>query len=704
MKSTHLLLSIVLVMRIFCHAASASTPEPVPSTYQDLYDQLNTGLTAFNTTLNGLWNGSKSPVVFAANLNNADANSGPQLPAASPYGGAQLEIQAFKALGVQAVMVQIGFPMLYPPFFTWLQAQPGYQQVQYQQFANYYQQLAQNVRAAGLKLIVENNVLLSNDAQAGWAAAVAPYYATLDWNQYQAARAQGALAVAQVLQPDYMVVMEEPFSEAQQTGQTNASTADGAASLVSQILTALEPVRSSMQVGAGMATYQPGVQSFVSNFVTLPLDFIDMHIYAINSLGPPVNQNFLQNALTIAGMAQAAGKSVSVTEAWMWKLRDSEWKGQTPTLTASQIRARNPFSFWAPLDSYFVQTLQNLANYTHMLYVAPSGPYYLFAYQPYNTTTANMTPTQILTQESTLTNQAIQAAAYTSTGMSYYTSLVSPPDSVPPSMPLIQTAGSGSPSAANLSWAPSADNVGVAGYYLWRDGVPLPTTAMNIFTDAGLAGNTSYTYQVAAFDLGGNISPPAVVTLRTKNVTPPNPPASLTGVAVSGQQIYLSWTPSSGPVTVSSYLLFQGSSRGNLTQIQQLSSSAVSGNLYHLTPGTTYYFGLEATSLGLISPMSNVIAVTTLAPPSAPRGLAATITSGQVKLTWSPSSGGMPIANYRVYRGSSPSALTQIGTVLTTAYTDRAVAPKTTYYYAVQAVDTGQDVSPLSAALSVKTK
>lgn len=683
---------IAVLMSSAAPLRSANTPPPPPpAAFQDLYNTLNADLSAFNTTLNAVWNGSRYPVVFAGNLSNVNANSGPSLLNGGLYAGGQLELQQLKAMGVQAVVVQANFPILYQPFYSFI-GQPQ----MYAQFVSFYQQVAQNVRAAGLKLIVENNVLLSNEVAAGWD--MQAYYASLNWTDYQAARAASALTTAQTLQPDYLVVLEEPDSQASQSGQPNINTVDGATSLVSQVVATLQPVRGTVKVGAGVCTDQQNFQGFIQSFAALPLDFIDMHIYPINNMGPPSNNNFFANALTIAGLAQAAGKPVAISEAWMWKMRNSEWG----VLSSSDIRARNAFSFWAPLDAYFLQTLQSLAYYTQMLYMAPDGPEYFWAYQDYYST-LNMTPTQVLNQETQLANQANQTAAYTSTGMSYYSSLVSPPDLVPPSTPLIVQSSSGSPTATSFSWNPSSDNVGVAGYYLWRDGVPLPTTALSQFQDSGLTGNTTYHYQIESFDLGGNVSPPATVAITTKNTTPPNPPTNLTAAAISGQQVTLKWTPSAGNVQVSSYLLFRGASLANMVQVQQLSSATTTFTNGHLTPGATYYYGLEAVSKGLDSPMSNIAVVTTPAPPPAPTNLSASTTSKKVTLTWSSSTGGLPIANYHIYRGSSPSNLIQVAVRTTNTYTDTAVSPATTYCYAVQAADTGQDLSPMSKTLAVTT-
>src|SRR5579864_2527285 len=70
-------------------------PAPAaPSNFTDLYSLLNTDLAAFNATLA---TPAPYPVLYAGNLINANANTGPQLAGASYLTGIQLEIQAWKA-------------------------------------------------------------------------------------------------------------------------------------------------------------------------------------------------------------------------------------------------------------------------------------------------------------------------------------------------------------------------------------------------------------------------------------------------------------------------------------------------------------------------------------------------------------------------------------------------------------------------------
>ena len=111
---------------------------------------------------------------------------------------------------------------------------------------------------------------------------------------------------------------------------------------------------------------------------------------------------------------------------------------------------------------------------------------------------ANMTPAEILNQEMQLTSQANQEASYTSTGLSYYGSILPAPDTPPPSIPVNLAGVSGDPTTAYLSWDASTDDVGVAGYSLFRDGVKIATTGQTFYQDTGLTGSTTYNYVIRA--------------------------------------------------------------------------------------------------------------------------------------------------------------------------------------------------------------
>ncbi len=423
-----------------------------------------------------------------------DANVGPQLLNPASFAGIELQLRQMQAVGVKAVKVEIGFPMLYEPFLT-------SQGQSYSQFVNFYKNVAAAVKAAGLELIIENGTL-ANDARSGWN--VASFYATLDWTQYQQARAQTALTIAQALRPDYLVVVDEPAAEADNSEQGEANTPWGSAALLQQILASVRQSGvAAMKVGAGTGIAQTDVLSFIQQYVAQPVDFIDMHIDRIN-------QTNLTVALQIENAASAAGKPVSMSECWLSKTRDSE----LGTFTPDQVRTRDPFSFWAPLDSYFLQTMENLTQHTKMLFMAPKGSEYLAAYLQYGDS-GNLTPSQTLLRESAQADQNLRGAIYSSTAMSYYRSLVSPRDAIPPSTPAGLTGTSGKPTTVSLHWNPSTDNVGVAGYNVFRNGIKVATTANLHYEESGLSEADTYSYSVEAFDLAGNTS---ALSLRS-NVT-----------------------------------------------------------------------------------------------------------------------------------------------------------------------------------------
>ncbi|MGD0359239.1 MAG: fibronectin type III domain-containing protein [Bryobacteraceae bacterium] len=678
------LLTIAMLSAVYTPCASAQAP-PVPPVFQDLYTELNNYLVNFNSTL-GSGGGSKSATLMTGSLKVANSNVGPQLLNGTL--GMQLQLNALKAMGAQAILVEIGFPMLYEPFLT-------SQGQSYADYVTYYQGLASAIRSAGLKVVVENDTLLSNDIAAGWN--VAPFYATLNWTQYQQARADTAAVIAQTLQPDYMVVLEEPDTEAANSGQGNVNTPNGATAMLGQILTSLQQADvPNVKVGAGVGTWLNGFLEFIQEFVTLPVDFIDFHIY-------PVNDNFLPNALQIASAAAAAGKPVAMTECWLSKERDTE----VGVLSNDVIRGRDPFSFWAPLDALFIQTMQKLAKNTQMLFLNPYSSEYYFVYQTYDAATENLTPGQILSQENSLVSVANQEAQYTGTGMSYYKSMVSPPDTAPPSAPGGLTGGSGNPSTTFLNWNAATDNVGVAGYRVLRDGAVAGITASLYFQDAGLSESVKYTYTIEAFDLAGNISAASLpLDITTRDVTPPSAPGSVAAVALSCEKVKLTWSPSTDNVGVGSYIVFWGVSPQALSQIARTAGTSTAYTNYPLTGGTTYYYAVEAEDKsGNISLMSAIVAVSTPMPPAAPANVAGTADSAsKIGLSWSAAaSGGLPIQNYHVYRGTTSSNLSQLAVLPLTSYTDRTVTAGTTYYYAVAAADTGGDLSVMSATVPTAT-
>ena len=96
-------------------------------------------------------------------------------------------------------------------------------------------------------------------------------------------------------------------------------------------------------------------------------------------------------------------------------------------------------------------------------------------------------------------------------------------DTTPPTAPTNLVASNPSTSSVNLSWTASTDNVAVAGYDIYVNGI-LNSSSTGTFTAVpGLSQSTTYSFYVKAKDLAGNSSQQSnTVTETTLTGTGPN--------------------------------------------------------------------------------------------------------------------------------------------------------------------------------------
>ncbi|WP_282971363.1 GH12 family glycosyl hydrolase domain-containing protein [Actinospica acidithermotolerans] len=108
-------------------------------------------------------------------------------------------------------------------------------------------------------------------------------------------------------------------------------------------------------------------------------------------------------------------------------------------------------------------------------------------------------------------------------------------DTTPPSTPANLAVTGVTSSSASLSWSPSTDNVGVAGYRVYRNGVQVGTSTGTTFTDTGLSASTQYTYTVAAYDAAGNVSAQSAGVTATTSAGSGGGGGCVAGYAVTSQ-------------------------------------------------------------------------------------------------------------------------------------------------------------------------
>ena len=137
----------------------------------------------------------------------------------------------------------------------------------------------------------------------------------------------------------------------------------------------------------------------------------------------------------------------------------------------------------------------------------------------------------------TYTLAAYDAASNISAQSYPVTATTFAPDTLGPTMPYLYPTRGISASEIDLVWQGSADNVGVAGYHLYRNGIQIANTTSTSYRDTGLATTTMYTYAVEAYDAAGNLSTQSTIqaeTLATNPMIPATTTAASAGAGSAG--------------------------------------------------------------------------------------------------------------------------------------------------------------------------
>ena len=190
------------------------------------------------------------------------------------------------------------------------------------------------------------------------------------------------------------------------------------------------------------------------------------------------------------------------------------------------------------------------------------------------------------------------------------------PDRFPPTVPAGLHATGKSVTSIVLAWAASRDNVGVAGYEVYRDGALVANVRQPSFTDTGLAPSSTHTYKVRAFDTSNNASadsaPATATTLAAPDTTPPSTPDGLGAIGTDPTTIDISWHAATDNVGVTGYRLFRGG-----VQIAVVPTTAYTDQ--GLTPATSYTYTVQAIdAAGNSSGLSAPAVASTAPPPTTP--------------------------------------------------------------------------------------
>ena len=217
-----------------------------------------------------------------------------------------------------------------------------------------------------------------------------------------------------------------------------------------------------------------------------------------------------------------------------------------------------------------------------------------------------------------------------------------------------------------------------------------------LFSDSGLTPNTTYYYQITAFNNFGE-SPRSDPMSATTYVSGYEAPSDLTALAISETAIRLTWQDHS--TVEDGFIIYEG----DIIRVEadRVGQNVLTYTATGLTPGTTYTYSVRAHIGGRtwVSPYTNTASATTFVqtggPPTTPANLQGTFASlSSVNLTWDDSTGE---EEYWIEISSDGTNFTRLpvsiaGNILTDTITE--MTPCTTTYFRVVAKNRFGESSP----------
>ena len=393
---------LAVVFLYFPTYTHAQTSIPVPTEFIDLYQELDTKLTSFESRIDTEWDGQTYPVVFASELANANANRGYALLNTNSLAGIDLTLDRLESLGIKGVKVAINYPILMPGIDT-----EG-------EFLAFYKNVATKVREHNMILLISLGHIVP-----GFSSLPVGGYADT-FIEYKDGRRFMAHLIAQEIHPDYLTVAIEPTTEVFATGLSELELPEKQEEIVRYILSGMErgtPLRGTIKIGAGSGSWEDS--NYVSAFSSIDqIDYIDVHIYPISTT---ITNDFLENVLTYTDIARLQNKKVIIGEAWLYKTRTSEL---ALGAVNKNIFGRDPYSFWQPLDQKYMRMLVKMVKYKQLEFASVFWMQYLFAYLDYDVRTVALTNDQRFAEVAQNSAESIVSNRFSSTGL-YYQSLIS---------------------------------------------------------------------------------------------------------------------------------------------------------------------------------------------------------------------------------------------------------------------------------------
>jgi Leucine-rich repeat (LRR) protein len=206
----------------------------------------------------------------------------------------------------------------------------------------------------------------------------------------------------------------------------------------------------------------------------------------------------------------------------------------------------------------------------------------------------------------------------------------------------------------------------------------------------------TFTYRITNPGLSMTLTSKDLV-VRVPDSIAPGTPANFRAYP-RNESIYFTWNAVNVP-DLKHYLISYGTTDSTLTMLD--SATTTNTTIANLTNGTTYYFNIRAMDLwdNESNPSATISSSPDGTPPAIPDSLKASPSDSRIVLTWN-AVADADLANYRIYKGTSPSPTTYYTNTTALSYTDNNTANTVTYYYRLTTMDQAGNESAYSAEAS----
>jgi hypothetical protein len=363
----------------------------VPKQYRELYHELDDKLCQLSSSLHNQAK-TRSNTSFGVELLVANSNRGEILLTDRVLRATVLTLDRLKDIGVKSVSLSIQYPILTRPF------------PRSAEYRRFYQQVVREIRSREFVLIVEIGTIFHEPEF----SKIQADYKGLTMVRFKNELLEMAELIMEDLHPDYLTLFTEPDTHSRNTSLN--FTVSNFTAVVQHAAKGL--THPKVKIGAGAGTWDD--LAYFSALTRIPeLDYIDMHIY-------PIQRDFVvDRVMHIAKSAQNHGKSVTIGEAWLYKVSRREL-GRISTVKAF---ARDVYSFWQPLDTMFVEIIFNISRQINAEFCSFFWMKYFYGYLDYSAKTKDLRAQQLITAADTAAGRNILSNTLNETGKTFKTLL-----------------------------------------------------------------------------------------------------------------------------------------------------------------------------------------------------------------------------------------------------------------------------------------